>query len=348
MFERDDMEYIEAKDFLNNQLTTAVVDVRSPSEYAQGHIPGAINMPLFTDEERKIVGTLYKQTGRNAAILRGMELVGPKLKQFVIDAQTKIAGRSVLIHCWRGGLRSRNMGFLLDTAGYQVKILQGGYKAYRHHIRTAWQNDVRMVVVGGKTGSGKSAVLQALKTAGEQVLELEETAHHRGSAFGDLGQAKQPTTEQFENNLFEQWRLFDFHKIIWLEDESKAIGRVNMPDPLFSQIRKANVLFLDVDKKERIKRLVNEYADFNPTKLEAAIHRISKRLGGLNEKNAVTALYEKDFATVADLLLFYYDKAYLKGLGMRDQEKVHHLSCSPVNDKKIVDTLKNAVAEIQF
>ncbi len=342
------MEYIEAEEFLKKQKGTTVVDVRSPSEFRQGHIPGAENIPLFDDGERKIVGTLYKQTGRNAAILKGMELVGPKMKQLVMDAHEKIEGRSVLVHCWRGGLRSRNMGFLFETAGFNVKILTGGYKAYRHYIRKSWEREAKLIVLGGKTGSGKSEILQGLKRAGEQVLELEEMAHHRGSAFGDLGQPAQPTTEQFENDLYEQWRLFDFNKPIWLEDESKSIGRVTLPDPLFTRIRAANVLFLDVDKGERIKRLVKDYATFDPVKLEAAIHRIAKRLGGLNEKKSVEALNEKNFETVANILLHYYDKAYLKGLGLRDQQKVYHLPCSPEKDENIVQTLKKVMANIQF
>ncbi|HPE56255.1 MAG TPA: tRNA 2-selenouridine(34) synthase MnmH [Bacteroidales bacterium] len=342
------MEYIEAADFLTNQKNTTIVDVRSPSEFRQGHIPGAVNIALFDDEERKIVGTLYKKTGRNAAILKGMELVGPKLKQFVIEAQEKINGYSVLLHCWRGGLRSKNMAFLFETAGYRVNVLTGGYKAYRHYIRQSWEQDAKLIILGGKTGSGKSDVLQNLKMAGEQVLELEEIAHHRGSAFGDLGQSEQPTTEQFENNLYEQWRMFDFSKPVWIEDESKAIGRVSLPDPLFVKIRSSNVLFIDVDKEERINRLVKNYADFDPNRLEAAIHRIAKRLGGLNEKKSVEALFEKDYETVANILLYYYDKAYLKGLGMRDQEKVYHLPCSPEKDINIVNTLKQAVAEMNF
>jgi tRNA 2-selenouridine synthase len=334
------MNYIDAEQFLDLKATCTMVDVRSPSEFKQGHIPGAVNIPLFDDEERKIVGTLYKNSGKEAAVLKGLELVGPKMPQLVRDAKRLVRGHTLLIHCWRGGLRSRNMAFLFETAGYDVHILDGGYKAYRSYVRSRWNKPVHYLVVGGKTGSGKSDVLMKLRAEGEQVLDLEGIAHHRGSAFGDLGQPDQPTNEQFENNLFDAWNSLNPEKTVWIEDESRGIGRVSLPEQLFNQIRRAPVIFLDVDKKERIQRLVDEYGSFDPPKLEAAIHRIAKKLGGLNEKKAIEALKKNDFTTVADLLLIYYDKAYLKGLSLRDPERIFHFPCSPVKDRQMVTTLR--------
>ena len=319
------MLYINPEKFLSLSQSQAIIDVRSPSEFLQGHIPGAINIPLFDDEERKKVGTLYKQSGRQAAILTGLDFVGPKMSQFVKLVNKRVMGKDLLVHCWRGGMRSAGMAWLLKTADFNVSILEGGYKAYRKFIREKLGEEIKLIVLGGKTGSGKSEILDRLAGMGEQIIDLEKIAHHKGSAFGDLGQEKQPTNEQFENNLFDALKKLDLGKTIWVEDESRGIGFVGIPDLFYQQIRNSVVLFLDVPKPFRVKRLVKEYASFDPLRLENAIHRITKKLGGLNARLSIEALSRKDYATVADLLLIYYDKAYLKGLSFRDKNKVSEL-----------------------
>jgi len=320
------MLYINPKKFLSLAQSQVIIDVRSPSEFSQGHIPGAINIPLFDDEERKKVGTLYKQSGRQAAVLTGLDFVGPKMSQFVKLVDKVSQGKDVLVHCWRGGMRSASMTWLLKTANFNVSTLEGGYKAYRKFIREKLGEEIKLMVLGGKTGSGKSDILYLLEDAGEQIIDLEKIAHHKGSAFGDLGQEIQPTNEQFENNLFDALKKLDLGKTIWIEDESRGIGFVGIPDLFYQQMRNSVVLFLDVPKPLRVKRLVKEYASFDPLRLENAIHRITKKLGGLNAGLAIEALLQKDYDTVADLLLIYYDKAYLKGLSLRNEKKVFKLS----------------------
>lgn len=320
------MLYIDPEKFLSLSQSHVIIDVRSPSEFFQGHIPGAVNIPLFDDEERKQVGILYRQSGRQPAILAGLDLVGPKMSGFVKLAQKLAPERKVLLHCWRGGMRSASIAWLLKTANFNVSILEGGYKAYRKFIREKPGKEIKLMVLGGKTGSGKSEILDRLAGMGEQVIDLEKIAHHKGSAFGDLGQEKQPTNEQFENNLFDALKKLDLGKTIWVEDESRGIGFVGIPDIFYQQMRNSAVMFLDVPKPFRVKRLVKEYALFDPQRLENAIHRITKKLGGLNARLSIEALSRKDYATVADLLLIYYDKAYLKGLSFRDENKVFKLS----------------------
>jgi tRNA 2-selenouridine synthase len=299
---------------------------------------------LFNDKERAIVGTLYKNSGRDASVLKGMELVGPKLASFVKEARKISKDRSLLIHCWRGGLRSKNMAWLLHTAGFEVKVLEGGYKAYRRFIRQKLGDNRILIVVGGKTGSGKTEILRELKSRGKQILDLEYMAHHKGSAFGDLGQEAQPTNEQFENNLYEIWRSFDPGKPIWTEDESRGIGRVSIPDTLFDIIRNSPVIFIDIPKDIRVKRLVKEYAGFDKQELIAAIERIGKRLGGLNVKLAEEAILRDDFETAIAIVLRHYDKSYLKGLEFRDRDKVHTIKSASgdakVNARKILDHYK--------
>ncbi len=335
------MTRLDASQFLSQASNNVVIDVRSPSEFMKGHIPGAYNIPLFNDEERAIVGTLYKNSGREASVLKGLELVGPKLSQLVKDTRKLARNRAVLIHCWRGGMRSKNMAWLLDTAGFETHVLEGGYKAYRKFIRQELGKAVDLVVLGGKTGSGKSDILQELQKRGEQVIDLEKLAHHKGSAFGDLGQEDQPTNEQFENNLYAEWAFLDLLRPVWLEDESRGIGRVSIPGPLFDNLRNSNVFFIDIPKDIRIQRLVNEYAGFSREHLIAAIERIKEKLGGLNAKLAIEAIYREDFLTAVSLLLIYYDKSYLKGLGLRDSETIHKVESTSGRPDKNAELLLN-------
>jgi len=322
---------LEAEEFLKLADKYPVVDVRSPKEFEQGHIPGAKSLPLFDNDERAEVGTIYKRSGRYASILRGLDITGPKMSFFLKKGVALVRGGRVLVHCWRGGMRSESMAWLFERAGLQADTLIGGYKAYRHHIRELWSAKSPLVILGGMTGSGKTEILHELQKSGEQVLDLEGVAHHKGSAFGAIGQEPQPTNEQFENNLAAVWRSFDPVQPVWLEDESRAIGAVSIPEPLYKRMQQTPVVDIHVPRPERIKRLVSEYACFEKEKLESAIHRISKKLGGQNEKAALQALENDDFETVADITLWYYDKAYHNDLQKRENRKVFTLNLSADN-----------------
>ncbi len=319
------MRYLSAKEFLQQSEDHAIFDVRSPAEYDAGHLPGAFNLPLFSNHERAEVGILYKQSGRKDSILKGLELAGPKLADFVREVYRLSGGTRIYLYCWRGGMRSASMGWLMETAGYEVLLLEGGYKAYRRFIRESLGHVNKLVVLGGKTGSGKTAVIGEIRKNGRQVLDLEHLAHHKGSAFGDLGQEDQPSNEQFENNLYAAASKLEKNEFTFVEDESRGIGRIGIPDPFFSRMRSTEVIFIDVPRNERVKRLVREYAEFPKERLASAINRISRKLGGLNTGLALEALEKSDFRSVADILLQYYDKAYMKGLSMRDQAKVSTL-----------------------
>ncbi len=335
---------LSAQDFLEKGKAIPMIDVRTPAEFEQGHIPGAINIPIFTNEERVQVGTKYKRSSKDAAVLLGLELVGPKLSVFVRRAKKVAVDGEILIHCWRGGMRSGSMAWLFDTAGLKPSILVGGYKAYRKCIRKSFSQPTNLVVIGGYTGSGKTEVLHKLTDMNEQVLDLEGVANHKGSAFGALGQADQPTTEQYENDLAQIWLNFDHTKPIWTEDESRSVGSVSINDDLFEQMRKAPLLAIIIPKSERIKRLVKEYACFDIEVLKQMCKKIEKRLGGLKVKKAFDSLDQGDFATVADITLDYYDKAYGYGLDTRTTQKVYRLEIEkdePLeNAKFLIDYFK--------
>lgn len=312
--------------FLDQARTWPILDVRSPGEFDQGHIPGAVNIPLFTNEERARVGTRYKQIGKDSAVLLGLELIGPKLVDFVKKSRRVAPEGEVLVHCWRGGMRSGSFAWLLETAGMKATILQKGYKAYRNEVLQTFHQPLQVLVLGGKTGSGKTDILRELEKRGEQVLDLEGLAHHKGSAFGALGQEPQPTTEQFENNLHQAWLKLDTKRRVWIEDESVSIGTVNLPPGLWGQMRSAPVAFVEVPKAGRIRRLVQEYGAFGAEQLVAAVNRIQKRLGGQHHRMALEALAQGDYALVADLTLSYYDKAYLHGLSQRTLSPVFEIA----------------------
>ena len=266
--------------FLERAAHWPVLDVRSPREYTAGHLPGAHCFPLFDDRERAQVGTTYKQIGAHEALLVGLELVGPKMRSLVEQARHLAPTKEVLVHCWRGGMRSESVAWLLATAGFTAHTLEGGYKAYRNHALESFRKIPQLVALGGATGSGKTAVLRALQARGEQVINLEALAHHRGSAFGGIGQTPQPTTEQFQNDLHHVWQQLDPRVRVWIEDESFSIGQVKLPIELWNAMRARPLVLLEVPRAARIQRLVQEYGSLDRLELERAVVTIQKRLGG--------------------------------------------------------------------
>ena len=227
------MSTVFAEDFYRESLGGVIIDVRSPGEFSAGHIPGATNVPLFSDEERSVVGTLYADSGRDVALEKGLEFVGPKMAGFVREvkqlladradssktSETKASRPTVWVHCWRGGMRSQSFAWLLDTAGLKVFVLEGGYKAFRKIALRKIGFRYRMVILSGLTGAGKTDFLKMLDAADEQIIDIEGLANHRGSSFGALGLGQQPTTEQFENRLFAALDQLDPQRRIWVEDE---------------------------------------------------------------------------------------------------------------------------------
>jgi len=323
---------LSVEEFLEKAQTLPIIDVRSPGEYDHAHIPGAVSIPLFDNGERALIGTKYKQAGKDTAVVLGLELVGPKLAGFVKQSKKLNPQRKeVLVHCWRGGMRSGSFAWLLDTAGLTASTLVGGYKAYRNAVLTAFDEPLNLIVLGGKTGSGKTDILKELAQQGEQIIDLEGIAHHKGSSYGGIGQLPQPATEQYENVLFTTWRQLDRNRRIWIEDESRNVGSCFIPMALWNQMRAAPVAYIDVPKPIRIQRLVAEYGQVDHGLLIEATGRIRKRLGGKVTTEALTALAEHDYATVAALTLDYYDKAYVHGLSQRDPNRVHSLDIAADN-----------------
>lgn len=336
------IEKIPVEQFVQLSQVHKVIDVRSDAEYAHAHIPGASSIPLFNDEERAVVGTIYKQQSRENAIKKGLEIFGPKMKDMLLRAELLIKesnpnNKTVLVHCWRGGMRSAAVAWLLDLYGFKVFTLIGGYKAFRNWALKEFTQEHPFQILGGNTGSGKTIVLQSLKDMNEAVVDLEGLAGHKGSAFGNIGLPKQPSQEMFENKLaiaIKGEREKYPEKNIWLEDESQRIGTVNIPQEMWIHMRKSEIVFLDIPFTSRLDYLVATYGALDKESLKDAILRIQKRLGGLETKTAVAALEELNFHGCFDVLLKYYDKQYRKGLENREEPKpnIEMVLAENVND----------------
>jgi tRNA 2-selenouridine synthase len=308
---------ITLDEFMKLRTQLGVVDVRSPGEFLAGHIPSAANIPILNDTERVAVGTDYKQRGRHEAIKTGFRLVGPRLEQIVDDAQKFSDGKELLVHCWRGGMRSNNFCQFIGMAGVKSHSLAGGYKGYRQRAIESYELPFQFMVIGGRTGSGKSEVLRAMQHQGEQILDLETLANHKGSAFGGLMMGPQPTTEQFQNDLFEAISKLDIQKRVWVEDESLAIGKIFLPGSFWKTMRDGKVFRMDVPKEVRVQRLTKEYGHADKMEFLGAMEKIVKRLGGQHFLAAKEKLLMDDMPSTIDILLTYYDKAYNAALEKR-------------------------------
>jgi tRNA 2-selenouridine synthase len=331
--------------FLELSETIKIADVRSPSEYNIGHIPGAVNIPLFDNIERAAVGIKYKKEGRLPAILEGLRHSGPLLR-FKLEQALKAATEGkLLVHCWRGGMRSEAMAWLFSLAGLEVHVLDGGYKSYRRYVLEYLSEKNKMIVLGGMTGSSKTHILRYLKNNNQQVIDLEQLANHKGSAFGALGQPSQPTTEQFGNLLFDDLKNLNKDLPLWVEDESRNIGTVFIPDSFYLNMQETATIVLEMDLNTRLPRLMQEYSGYPSGSLKTSILKISKRLGGDKTNDAINAVESGDIAKAIEIVLYYYDKAYLFGLKKKNSKNIIYVNTDTddieANALKVLDAASN-------
>lgn len=334
---------LSIEDFLKLRSSHPIVDVRSQGEYNEGYIRGAINIPILNNEERVAVGTDYKQKGQQEAIKTGFRLVGPRLLDIINETQRIANGSEILVHCWRGGMRSSNFCQFVSMAGVKSHQLNGGYKAYRHEALESFKRPLQIILLTGCTGSGKSEVLRALKANGEQILDLEALANHKGSAFGGLLMPQQPSTEQFQNELFEEIHQLDVSKRVWIEDESIAIGKIFLPNDLWKNMMQSPLVQMDVSKEIRVQRLVSEYGPADREEFLTIMGKVVKKLGGQHYNAAKDKLLEGDMASTIDILLTYYDKAYLNSIAKRKDKVQFNLIWDGIKTNSFVNELINQV-----
>ena len=305
-----------------------VVDVRAPAEFAQGHIPGARNVPLFSDDQRAAVGTTYKQQGRQAAVQLGFELVGPRLAELARELSVLAAeadGQPLRLHCWRGGMRSQSMAWLASQLDLPVLVLEGGYKAFRRWVLERFEGSWPIHLMGGRTGSGKTDLLLALAERHVAVVDLEGLAHHRGSSFGSLGLPPQPSTEHYENRIALTLHHLRDAEQIWLEAESVQVGRCRIPAGLWREMQTAPLLEIRRPLEERLDQLVAVYGNQDPRALHEATERIARRLGPQRTSAALAAIAEQQWREAAKQMLDYYDRCYDHELERHGGANEHHL-----------------------
>lgn len=311
------MRFVEAFEELDAARYDAVIDVRSPGEFEEDRLPGAINLPVLDNAERARVGTIYVQESAFRAKKVGAALVARNIARHLEEALAdKPKGFHPLVYCWRGGSRSNAMATILSHVGWRVSVIQGGYQTYRRAVKARLYDQpctLKLVLLDGNTGSGKTAILNRLPALGVQALDLEGLAGHRGSLFGAVPGLPQPPQKLFETRLLQALAALDPTRPVVVEAESSRIGERFLPPALWDAMRAAPVIELKVPRPARVDYLLTAYRDIveNPATLEAAIRRLPVHPGRKQVAGWRDLAQAGDFAALADALIeHHYDPAY--------------------------------------
>ncbi|GAB6157564.1 tRNA 2-selenouridine(34) synthase MnmH [Desulfotomaculum varum] len=317
------------------------VDLRSEGEYAEGCIPGAVNIPLFTNQERARIGTVYKTVGPDAAKRLGLELASPKLPELYNQIGELAKNKKVLLYCWRGGMRSKYTTSILSSLGLPVYRIQGGYKAYRRLVHRYLERERiphKVIVLHGLTGVGKTLLLQKLQRQLLPVLDLETMARHRGSAYGKIGLPASPSQKDFEAQIVQRLMASEKYGVIITECESRRLGKLIVPPAVFNAMNGGYRVLLYASLPVRVKRIIEEYTDGsaeNIQQLQYSTGLLKKSLGlkvvnDLNQKIAAKRFDE----VISYLLTHYYDPLYNYPDGP-SQDYDHSVNCDDLNGAAI-------------
>ena len=339
--------YIKKIDFGKNTLNnfTKIIDVRSEKEFIDDSIPTSLNLPVLDNKERAIVGNLYAKNIFESRKL-GAQIISKNISKFLKKTNFKKSDK-ILLYCWRGGMRSLSMYLVMKSIGYDVQILNQGYKTFRAFIRDFFENHVNNFcfnILGGLTGSGKTYFLNLLSKK-YNVLNLEKISKHKGSVLGDIPNEKQPTQKKFETNIWFEIQKFDVNQKIWVESESNKIGKLSIPNKIFSNMLNGKILNLDICLKDRAKFITKDYKYFikNPKPVFEKLKILKKFVTNKNfimlEKNLKT----KNFLSFTEnLLKYHYDKVYKKRKFFTDEMITFNLKLSGIS-KKNLDNIVEAI-----
>ena len=328
-----DISVNELQSFQQN-INHTLIDVRSPQEFQEATIPGSINIPIFSDEERSEVGTIYKQVGKEEAEKKGLEIFSKKLPTFVETFRNIQTEKTVF--CWRGGMRSKTAATVVDLMGISIQRLTGGIRAYREWVVDSLaQMDFRpsVYVLDGFTGTGKTILLQQLKKLGYPVIDLEKMAGHRGSIFGQIG-LKPNNQRSFDALLLEKLQQYEQEPFVFVEGESKRIGKVLIPDVLFNKKQNGFHFLIDLPMEVRVQTILDDYQPWKrPNEFEEAFHIIKKHIHTPVRKQIAVALTEKKYAIAVELLLkYYYDPRYSHANRIFTKDQQHSIQAVSVED----------------
>lgn len=319
------------------------VDVRAPIEYNEDHIPGAINLPIFNDEERKEVGTLYKMAGREDAIKRGTEIGGRRISD-IVNSLTLNSDRKIIIYCARGGMRSGAVASLISSLGMETYRIKDGYKAFRKFVMeslTSQKIKPGIFVLQGLTGAGKTEILKTLPNS----VDLEGMAGHRSSLFGGIG-LKQNTQKHFETLLWYRLEQLEDEPYVIFEGESRKVGNLHIPENIFRQMREASSIYIDTPIERRIEIIKKEYTGFNEDeKILSTVSSLRSKLGS-KKTDALTEFFNKGDINefIRLLLLDYYDLLYRHTLDKIEYLAMIYNKETSEASEKILETIRNSLA----
>jgi len=323
---------------------TKIVDVRSENEFADDHIPSSINLPVLNNKERIIIGTQYKENSFEAR-KQGAALINNNISKIIkkdlFDKKDK-----VLIYCWRGGLRSLSLYLVLKQIGFDVEILEDGYKSYRRHVVQFFEDEIEQFKfnqIKGVTGVGKTLFLKNLEKS-TQVLDLEGIANHKGSILGDIPKFKQPNQKMFETKLFEKLESLNRKKKIWVEAESIKIGKLNIPSRLWKKMDEGISIKLKSTVDERVKFILKDYKYFTkePELMSNAMLVLKKIIKKDDYRVIEENLKNGDYMSfVKSLINHHYDKAYKKTRSEMDNQNDNVIEIDKINNKNFLNIIKN-------
>ena len=335
----------------------AIIDVRSPAEFALDHIPGAINLPVLNNEERIEIGTLYKQVSPFAAKKLGAAYVSRNIAHHLENSLIDFPREwRPLIYCWRGGERSGAFTHILNRIGWKAMQLQSGYQGFRRVVIDGLDQaakDFSFQVIAGMTGSGKTRILQEIGSLGQQILDLEALAIHRGSVLGNEPNIEQPSQKGFETNLWNAFNKLDPGKIVFVESESKKVGGLHIPDPLMERIREGQCIELRSSSATRVSWLLREYRHFlsNPDSFKQKLSLLTSRYGKVQIAKWHDAIDAGDFESlVEELLVMHYDPSYQSSIvrNFPSYREDHFVQLENDSDEAFIKTAKDLITKLSL
>ena len=323
---------------LDSNTESNWIDVRCPREYKKGHYTDAINIPIFSDDEYQELGQIYRKEGDTVASQLGYKYA-LNSKSRILTSMKELNENNFIIYCARGGMRSKGFQAIVNQEGYKTSRIKKGYKEIREHVLNSFKQKRVVVIIAGSTGTGKTTIINKMKECGHNIIDLEKLANHRGSAFGDLGVAEQASQQQFENDLSYFWTQTDPGRNVFIESESRKIGKVSIPEGIWTQMIKALYLKIDMGIDRRVENLIKDYGEYPRSDLEKRIHQISRKLGGQNVKTAIELLESNSLHDLCKFLLEnYYDKMYRVAYNRRNSKK-EEIKVTNETNEQIIESI---------